>query len=104
MTVNTWRKARESADWVGPIACTLTDRSTGLPVPQNVKFAVLPKGTRPAAADWAVPYPDPDGTAGIGVWQGPVDAYQHLGIWAMDTDNPEIPVLEPDDVGWIIRT
>jgi hypothetical protein len=102
--VNTWNVARESAEWCGPIVCTFTD-STGQPVAAGVvEFAVLPRDTRPLETDWQAPYVDPDGSGAFGVWLAPVTGYTRLGIWARDTDNPEAPVLEPSDVGYVTRT
>lgn len=102
MTVNTWRVARESAEWVGPVTVTAT--AAGTPVdPGNVQFAVVADNTRPTADDWAAPYVEPGGTA-LGVWASPVTGYQKLGIWVKITDAPEIPVLEPGEVGWLVRT
>jgi hypothetical protein len=63
LTVNTWRIPRESREWVGPIAVTVT--ANGAPVSDaNVEFAVLPLRTHPAEADWAAPVTDPDGSGG----------------------------------------
>jgi hypothetical protein len=103
LTVNTWRIPRESREWVGPIAVTVT--ANGAPVSDaNVEFAVLPLRTHPAEADWAAPVTDPDGSGGIGVQADPVTTFEQLGIWCRVTDTPEAPVLDPSEVGYVIRT
>lgn len=103
MTVNTWRIPRESREWVGPIVVTVT--ADGTPVSSAaVQFALLPQRVHPAEADWAAPVVDPDGSGGIGVQANPVTSFQQLGIWCRVTDTPEAPVLDPSEVGYVIRT
>jgi hypothetical protein len=103
-TATTWKIPRESKEWVGPITVTITVNGVTTTVdPSEVKFAVLPKGRRPAPTDWAAPIAEPGGD-GIGVQADPAAGYGWFGIWAQITDTPEIPVLEPDDVGHILRT
>lgn len=103
--VETWRVPRESTEWCGPIVTTLTDRSSGLPLPQNVKFALWPRdGSRPTIDDFTVPDPDPDGTAAYGIMLNPVVTKGDFGIWALDVDSPETPWLEPESVGYVTRT
>lgn len=101
---NVWRVPRESVEWVGPIVASVIDRSSLLPVTLNMQIAVMPRGKRPGDDDWITPDADPDGTDGLGYMTAAVAGYQHLGFFAKDIDNPETPVLEPVDVGWLIRT
>jgi hypothetical protein len=89
---------------VGPITVAVT--AGGSPVAgADIEFAVLPRGVRPVEIDWQPPDldPDPPGTA-LGVFVDPVLAYGRWGIWIRVTDTPEIPVLEPSQVGWIVRS
>lgn len=102
--MTTWRVPRESTEWVGPIVVTVVDNGTGEPVADPVQFAVLNNLFRPQESDWADPYLDPDDTGALGVFLEPVTSYTHLGIWARVAGNPEIPVLDPNSVGKIIRT
>lgn len=102
----TWRMPRESKEWVGPISVAITVDGVTVPVDQAaVRFAVLPRRTRPNpdGTDWLAPVVEPGGTY-IGVQADPVAGYSELGIWAKVSDDPEIPVLEPDDVGYLVRT
>lgn len=102
--VETWTLPRESNEWVGPIAVTKTDAGTGLPVTDPVTFAVLPKGTRAQPSDYTNPVTDPDGGGAIGVTAAPVSGPGTYGIWATVAGASEQPVLEPSEVGWIVRT
>lgn len=103
-TVNEWRLARESAEWVGPIVCTLT-RLDGTVVPMtSVQFAVLLKGVRAVIADFANPYLNPDGTGEFGVFVAAVSTPAVYGIWAKTANSLETDWLEPDQVGYIRRT
>jgi hypothetical protein len=103
---NTWLVARESKEWVGPITITATVNG-GTPVtidPAEIQFAVLPRGQRPVDTDWTAPVADPDGGTAVGVQADPVTAYAAMGIWAKFTDDPNVPVLEPDEIGYLTRT
>jgi hypothetical protein len=73
-------------------------------IPAAIQFAVLPRPQRPVDTDWTTPVADPDGGSGVGVQALPVTAYVALGIWAKFTDDPNVPVLEPDEVGYLTRT
>lgn len=101
---NTWRLTRETAEWAGPIVLSITD-GQGVPVTDDViKFAVMPRYHRPTEDDWADPYLDPEGSGALGVLANPVDGYGMYGIWVKVSDDPETPVLQPSEVGWILRT
>lgn len=101
-TATTWRVPRESSQFVGPLTITLT--IDGVPTPvTGVKFAVLPEGVHPTDADWADPIVDPDDADAIGVDVEPVPDAGRWGIWVQVTAPPRAPVLDPDQVGWIMR-
>lgn len=112
----TWELPRESNEWVGPIDITKYVASTGDPVTDPVKFAVLPAGTRPGRptldptnpANWVAPWADavvdPDLTGDIGVQPGSVASPGTWGIWAVCIGASEQPVLDPSQVGFIKRT
>lgn len=100
--VETWKIPRESKEWVGPITVTVD----GAVTTTNIKIAILPNGIRPTAPDWKTPDVDPDPPATApGAMVGPgttfVLAHGLYGIWVQITDTPEIPVIEPGDVGFI---
>lgn len=100
----TWRIPRESKEWVGPITLDVTLDGIPAPSPAAVRFAVLPRDQRPADTDWTGAALDPAGTGGLGVYELPRPDYARLGIWARVSGVDEDVVLEPSDVGWIIRT
>jgi hypothetical protein len=76
----------------------------GVPVAQTaVQFAYLPRGQHPVDSDFTSPYLQPGGTA-FGVWAAAVATPGSWGIWARVQSSPEIPVLDPYSVGWVIRT
>jgi hypothetical protein len=100
MTV-TRRIPRESTEWV-EVDVTVT--ADGQPVTDPVEFALVPRYTRPTSGDWFAPVADPDGSGKVGIQLDPVTSYGRFGIWVRVTDTPEVPVLEPSDVGWITRT
>lgn len=102
--MTTWQLPRESLEWVGPIVVTKTDAATGEPVTDPVQFAFLQPGQRPEESDWADPYLDPDNTGNLGILAEPVGSRSFWGIWARVQGNPEVPVLDPDTVGWVQRT
>jgi hypothetical protein len=99
-----WRVPREADVFVGPIAVTVT--ADGSPVDNaTVQFAVMtPSTARPVEADWIDPILDPSDPTKIGVWAPPVETEQRSGIWVRIPDSPETDVLDPSQVGWLVRT
>jgi len=100
-TPEVWKVPRESGpEWVGPLSVTLVGTMT------DIKFAVLPAGTRPTV--FSGPDVDPEGSSGLGVLVEPVPNRVNLGIWARvvitGPNGEETIILEPASVGWIIRT
>ena len=98
--VPVWEVSRESVVWVGPISVLIN----GVAATSNVKFTLLPRYQRPVATDWLAPVVDPGGSGSWGVLAVPVPSAMDQGIWAQITDNPNIPVIEPDEIGWVRRT
>jgi hypothetical protein len=95
--VNTWRLFRATGCWVGPIIIEAD-------VDVAVQFALMPLRYAPSESDWTDPVPNPDDSTEVGVMVTPVEDDGRYGIWARGTRGQLIVVLEPDQVGYVVRT